>query len=83
MFTFDGVWHFRDMFSSWMNPGFLCTGQMADSMYGVVWVSCLLMSALWIKWLVVVEGLCYGQGDVMDNNHRWHLLMYSLYTETV
>ncbi len=34
MLTFDGVWHFGEVFSSWMNPGFHCTGQMADSMYG-------------------------------------------------
>lgn len=60
--TFNGVWHFVEVFSSWINPGVLCTGQMADSMYGVVWVSCLLMSVLWIKWLVVVEGLWHGQG---------------------
>ncbi len=28
MFTFDGVWHFGEVFSSRMNPGFHCTGQM-------------------------------------------------------
>ncbi len=39
MLTFDGVWHFGEVFSSRMNPGFHCTGQMADSVYGVVWVS--------------------------------------------
>ncbi len=26
MFTFDGVWHFGEVFSSRMNPGFHCTG---------------------------------------------------------
>ncbi len=36
MLTFDGVWHFGEVFSSWMNPGFHCTGQMADSVYGVM-----------------------------------------------
>ncbi len=35
MLTFDGVWHFGEVFSSWMNPGFHCTGQMADSVYRV------------------------------------------------
>ncbi len=25
MLTFDGVWHFGEEFSSWMNPGFHCT----------------------------------------------------------
>ncbi len=39
MVTFDDVWHFGEEFSSRMNPGFHCTGQMADSVYGVVWVS--------------------------------------------
>ncbi len=29
MLTFDGVWHFGEVFSSRMNPGFHCTGQMA------------------------------------------------------
>ncbi len=52
--------------SSRMNPGFHCTGQMADSVYGVVWVSGLLMSTLWIEWLMVAVGLWYGQAYVMD-----------------
>ncbi len=30
MLTFDGIWHFGEVFSSRMNPGFHCTGQMAD-----------------------------------------------------
>ena len=34
MLTFDGVWHFGEVFSSRMNPGFHCTGQMA--VYGSV-----------------------------------------------
>ncbi|KAL0187120.1 hypothetical protein M9458_018790 [Cirrhinus mrigala] len=50
MLTFDGVWHFGEVFSSRMNPGFHCTGQMGDRVYGVVWVSGLLMSTLWIEW---------------------------------
>ncbi|KAL0204653.1 hypothetical protein M9458_002671, partial [Cirrhinus mrigala] len=36
MLTFDGIRHFGEVFSSWMNPGFHCTGQMADSVYGTV-----------------------------------------------
>ncbi len=36
MLTFDGVWHFGEVFSSRMNPGFHCTWQTADSVYGVV-----------------------------------------------
>ncbi len=75
MLTFDGVWHFGEVFSSRMNPGFHCTGQMADSVYGVVWVSGLLMSTLWIEWPMVAVGLWYGQAYVMDNEHRCILLM--------
>ncbi len=26
MLTFDGVWYFGEVFSSWINPGFHCTG---------------------------------------------------------
>ncbi len=60
MLTFDGVWHFGEVFSSQMNTGFHCTGQMADSMNGVVGVSGLLMSTLWIEWPMVAVGLWYG-----------------------
>ncbi len=67
MLTFDGVWHFGEVFSHLMNPGFHCTGQMADSVYGIMWVSGLLMSTLWIEWPMVAggvmiwAGVCYGQ----------------------
>ncbi len=75
MHTFDGVWHFGEVFSSRMNPGFHFTGQMADSVYGIVWVSGLLMSTLWIEWWpMVAVGLWYGQAYVMDNEHRYILL---------
>ncbi len=30
MLTFDGVWHFGEVLSSRMNPGFHCTGQITD-----------------------------------------------------
>ncbi len=75
MLTFDGVWNFGKVFSLQMNPGFHCTGQMADSMYGVVWVSGLLISTLWIEWPMVAVGLWYGQAYVMDNEHSCILLM--------
>ncbi len=84
MLTFDGVWHFGEVFSSRMNPGFHCTGQMADSVYGVVWVSGLLMLTLWIKWPMVAVGLWYGQAYVMDNEHRCILLMaFWMHRDTV
>ncbi|KAL0160146.1 hypothetical protein M9458_043871, partial [Cirrhinus mrigala] len=37
---------------------------------GVVWVSGLLMSTLWIEWPMVALGLWYGQAYVMDSEHR-------------
>ncbi len=50
--TNDGVWHFGEVFPSWMNPSFHCTGQMADSVYGVVRVSCQRCgsSGPWWRW---------------------------------
>ncbi len=75
MLTFDGVWHFGEVFSSRINPGFHCTEQMADSAYGIVYVSGLLISTLWIEWPMVAVGLWYGQAYVMDNEHRCILLM--------
>ncbi len=79
MLTFDGVWHFGEVFSSWMNPGFHCTGQMTDSVYSVVWVS-----TLWIEWPMVAVGLWYGQAYVMDNEHRCILLMaFWMHRDTV
>ncbi len=84
MLTFDGVWHLGEVFSSRMNPSFHCTGQMADSVYGVVWVSGLLMSTLWIEWPMVAVGLWYGQAYVMDNEHRCILLMaFWMHRDTV
>jgi hypothetical protein len=44
MLTFDGHWHAEEVCSSQINAGFNCAKQMADSMYGAVWVSGLLMS---------------------------------------
>ncbi len=67
MLTFDGIWHFVEVFPSRMNPGFHCTGQMADSVYGVVRVSGLLMSTLWIEWPMVAVGLWYEQAYVMNS----------------
>ncbi len=84
MLPFDGVWHFGEVFSSQMNPSFHCTGQMADNVYGIVWVSDLLMSTLWIEWLMVVVGLWYGHVYVMDNEHRCILLMpFWIHRDTV
>ncbi len=65
MLTFDGVWHFGEVFSSWMNPGFHCTGQKADSMYGVVWMIGLLNVVDLVAYggggVMVWAGVCYGQ----------------------
>ncbi len=64
MLTFDGIWHSGEVFSSRMNPGFHCTGHVADSVYGIVWVSGLLRSMLWNEWPMVAVGLWYGQAYV-------------------
>ncbi len=67
-----------------MNPGFHCTGQMADSVYGIMWVSGLLMSTLWIEWSMVALGLWYGQTYVKDNEHRCILLLaFWMHRDTV
>ena len=68
MLTFDGIWHIGEVLSSRMNPSFYCLEQMADSVCGVVWVSSLLMSTLWIKWPMVAVGLWYGQAYVWTMN---------------
>ena len=38
MLCFNGHWHAGKVCSSQMDPGFNCTRQVADSVYGVVWV---------------------------------------------
>ena len=75
MLTFAGVWHVGEVFSSWMNYGFHCSGQMADSVCGVVLVSGLLMSTLWIEWPIVAVGLWYGQAYITDSEHSCIVLM--------
>ncbi len=54
MLTFDGIWHFGEVFSSRMNPGFHCTGQMADSVYGE-----------WFADVNVEDRVAHGGGGVM------------------
>ncbi len=57
---------------------------MADSVYGIMWGSGLLMSMLWIKWPMVSVELWYGQRYVMENEHRCILLMaFWMHRETV
>ncbi len=77
MHTFDGVWHFGEVFSSRMNPGFHLQGrwQMADSVYGVVWGErCADVNVVdrvvahGDGGVVVWAGVCYGQ------QHRYILL---------
>jgi hypothetical protein len=46
MLTFNGRWHTGEGCSSRMKHGFSYTGQMADSVYGVMWASGLMISTL-------------------------------------
>ncbi len=51
---------------------------------GVVSLSGLLMSTLWIEWPMAAVGLWYGQAYVMDNEHRCILLMaFRMHRDTV
>lgn len=61
MLTFDGVWHAGVAFCSRMSLYFHCSEQMADSACGVVWVTGLLTSTLWIERLMVAVEFWYGQ----------------------
>ncbi len=63
---------------------FKCERYPTLSVHGVMWVSCLLMSTLWIEWPMVAVGLWYGQAYVMDNEHRCILLMaFWMHRDTV
>ncbi len=56
----------------------------ADGRHGVMWVSGLLMSTLWIEWPMVAVGLWYGRAYVMNNEHRCILLMaFWMHRDTV
>ncbi len=44
-----------------MNPGFHCTGQIVDSMYGVVWVNVVDRVGHGGGGVMVWVGVCYGQ----------------------
>ena len=75
MLTSNGHCYAGEVRSSQMNPGLNCTGQMADSMYGVVSASGLLMSMLWTACPMVALGLWYGQAKATDNEHNCILSM--------
>ena len=57
MLTSDGVWHVGEVFSSRMNAGFHCSGQMADSMWHHV--------GEWFADVSVVDCVAYGGSGVM------------------
>ncbi len=66
MLTFDGVWHW-EVFSSRMNPGFHCTGQMAVTVWRCVCerfadVNVVDRVAHDGSGVMVWAGVCYGQG---------------------
>ncbi len=66
MLTFNGIWHFEDVFSSHMNPGFHCTGQMAVTVWRRMGerfadVNVVDRVAHDGGWVMVWAGVCYGQ----------------------
>ena len=58
MLTFDGIWHFGEVFSSWMNPGLYCTGQMA---------ACMASSGEQFADVTIVDRVDHDGGGVMGN----------------
>ncbi len=64
MLTFDGVWHFGEVFPSRMNPGFHCTGQIADSVWAgerFADVNVVDRVAHGGGGVMIWAGVCYGQ----------------------
>ncbi len=64
MLTFDGVWHFGEVFFSRMNPGFCCTGQTACVVscgWAVCWCQHCGSGGPWWRWGYVWAGVYYGQ----------------------
>ncbi len=58
-----------------MDESWFSLYRVDGSVYGVVWVSGLLMSTLWIEWPIVAVGLWYGQAYVMNKANGCILLM--------
>lgn len=57
-----------------MNPSFHCSGQMVDSVRGVVWVSGLFMSTLWIEWPTMVAGNVVWVGVFYGQQRQVHFI---------
>jgi hypothetical protein len=73
MLNFDGHWKAGDVCSSRRNPGFSCTGQMADSVHGVCERFAdvnVVNSAPWLWW-----GYYMGRHKIRTMNstafYRW------------
>ncbi len=84
MLTFDGVWHFGEVFSSRINPGFHCTWQMARQR---VWhhVGERFAEVNAVDRVAHSDSkVMYWQAYVMNNEHRCILLMaLSMHRDTV
>ena len=61
MFIFAAHWYPEEVCSSTMNPGFNCTGHMADGVYGIVRASGFLISMMSTECPMVAVGLWYVQ----------------------
>ncbi len=65
MLTFDGIWHFGEVFSSRMNPGFHVQGRwqtacMASCGWAVCWSQRCGSSGPWWRYVIIWAGVCYG-----------------------
>lgn len=60
------LWFFREVFSSRINPGLHCNGQMAGGVYAVMWASGLPMPT---QCPMMKLDLWHGQAQAMDNEY--------------
>lgn len=66
MLTFDGIYHFGEMFYSWVNPNFHSTGQIKDNVWHRLgeWfadVSFVNRVAHGGSWVMLWVGICFVQ----------------------